>query len=77
MKGVRRVIVTGGAGFICSHLVNRLLGSGADVLVVDDLSGGSKANLPAGVPLLKIDVGTAEAVAAIVEVRISLGQAPA
>jgi UDP-glucose 4-epimerase len=69
MKRARRVIVTGGAGFIGSHLVDRLVGYGADVVVIDDLSGGSEANLPAGVPLVRIDLATGAAVAALVDAR--------
>lgn len=44
LKG-RKAIVTGGAGFIGSALVGRLLGEGADVLVLDNLWRGSLANL--------------------------------
>ncbi len=45
MKDRRRILVTGGAGFIGSHLVERLVGDGADVTVLDDLSTGLLSNL--------------------------------
>lgn len=44
-----KTIVTGGCGFIGSHLCRHLVESGAEVIVVDDLSLGSRANLSADV----------------------------
>ena len=40
-----RLLVTGGAGFIGSHLVDRMLADGHEVVAVDDLSSGSRDNL--------------------------------
>ncbi|MFB8771816.1 UDP-glucuronic acid decarboxylase family protein [Streptomyces broussonetiae] len=41
----RRVLVTGGAGFVGSHLCARLLGTGAEVVCLDNLSTGARANV--------------------------------
>ena len=40
-----KFIVTGGAGFIGSHLTNFLINNGHDVIVIDDLSRGNMNNL--------------------------------
>lgn len=49
----QRTLVTGGAGFIGSHLVDLLLERGDRVTVVDDLSTGSRSNLPDAHPNLR------------------------
>jgi UDP-glucose 4-epimerase len=60
---VSRILVTGGAGFIGSHLTERLLARGDDVVVLDDLSTGKRANVPAGAQLIEGDVRDADVVA--------------
>src|SRR5437868_1706960 len=55
-------LVTGGCGFIGSHLVEALLSSGHHVRVLDDLSTGYRENLPPGVELLVGTVADQEAV---------------
>ncbi|HYQ01750.1 MAG TPA: NAD-dependent epimerase/dehydratase family protein [Polyangiaceae bacterium] len=57
-----RVLVTGGAGFIGSHVVEGALAEGHDVAVLDDLSSGKRSNLPAGVPLFQVDLRNRSAV---------------
>jgi UDP-glucose 4-epimerase len=51
-----RVVVTGGAGFIGSHVAGALAARGDEVHVVDDLSSGRRENVPSGVPLVEADV---------------------
>ena len=51
-----RALVSGGAGFIGSNLVRRLLGDGHDVRVLDDLCTGYRDNVPSGVELIVGDV---------------------
>jgi nucleoside-diphosphate-sugar epimerase len=58
----RSVLVTGGASFIGSHLVERLLDLGADVVVVDDFSSGKRENLAALEPGRIIELDLADRV---------------
>jgi len=51
-----RVLITGGAGFIGSHVVEAGRQAGWEIWVVDDLSRGSRTHLPADIPLLVMDV---------------------
>ena len=51
------VLITGGAGFIGSHLVDALLARGYRVRVLDNLSTGKTANLPLNNPLLELIEG--------------------
>jgi UDP-glucose 4-epimerase len=51
-----RVLVTGGAGFIGSHIVDQLLAAGHEPAVVDDMSSGTRDNVPAGVRVYEADI---------------------
>jgi UDP-glucose 4-epimerase len=51
-----RVLLTGGAGFIGSHVADRLLERGHEVAIVDDLSSGKRENVPEGARLYEADV---------------------
>ncbi len=53
--------VTGGAGFIGSHVANALLAQGHRVLIVDDLSSGRKENIPAAAEFHQLDIRSPEA----------------
>jgi UDP-glucose 4-epimerase len=68
-----RALVTGGAGFIGSHVVDALLERGDEVAVLDDLSTGRRENLAAaiesGAELIETDVADAAAVAGLIETR--------
>jgi UDP-glucose 4-epimerase len=56
-----RVLVTGGAGFIGSHIAEAYLAAGWEVVVLDDLSRGHQRNIPSGARFVKADVRTPEA----------------
>lgn len=59
------ILVTGGAGYIGSHMVHALVDAGEAVVVLDNLSTGFPWALPAGVPLVMGDTGDQAGVAAL------------
>ncbi len=63
----KKVLVTGGAGFIGSHLVDRLILNGDDVFVIDDLSGGYIRNINENAHFYACDLRAANQTAAIIE----------
>lgn len=67
-----RVVVTGGAGFIGSHVVDRLVERGDDVVVVDDLSNGRPANLPPTVRLVEQDISAPDTARTVADLRPEL-----
>lgn len=62
-----KVLVTGGAGFIGSHVVDGYLAEGLDVIVVDDLSRGARENLAPGVCFYQVDIRDRAALRSIFE----------
>jgi len=62
-------IVTGGAGFIGSHLVDALVQKGTQVVVIDDLSSGHRENLPSQAELHELDIRDLKAAELIKAVR--------
>ncbi len=64
-----RVLVTGGAGFIGGHVVDRLLARGNEVSVLDDLSDGDLSHLPQGVGLIQLDIADSSASERIAAIR--------
>ncbi len=52
----KKALVTGGAGFIGSHVADALLARGDQVWVVDNLSSGKRENVPARATFLEMDI---------------------
>jgi UDP-glucose 4-epimerase len=57
----KRILITGGAGFIGSTIADLFLEAGWDVAVLDDLSSGKRENVPAGARFYPVDVRSAAA----------------
>ncbi len=61
----RRALVTGGAGFIGSHVADALLAAGYEVTVLDDFSTGRRVNVPAGAAVAELDIRSRDAAALV------------
>ncbi len=68
----RTVCVTGGAGFIGSHVADALLARGHRVVIVDDLSSGRKENLPAAAEFHRFDIRSPQAAALIADAGVEV-----
>jgi UDP-glucose 4-epimerase len=64
-----RILVTGGAGFIGSHVAELFLEQGHEVFVVDDLSSGREDNLPKGAAFYQLDIRSEEFSKVVLELK--------
>ena len=67
-----KVLVTGGAGFIGSHVADLFLARGFDVTIVDDLSSGKRENLPATATFHQIGVNSSQFASLVAEGRFDV-----
>src|SRR5688500_4386212 len=67
-----RVLVTGGAGFIGSHIAEAYLAAGWEVVVLDDLSRGHQRNVPSGAQFVRADIRSPEARKLLAEGRFTV-----
>src|SRR4051794_22120020 len=68
----RKVLITGGAGFIGSHIADAFIRDGWHVTVLDDLSNGDRAQVPASAHLIVADVSDLETTQRIADARPDL-----
>jgi len=68
----RRVLVTGGAGFIGSHVADGYLARGAEVWIVDNLSSGKRENIPSGATFVEMGIEDPALHALFAEVKFDL-----
>jgi len=68
----KSVLVTGGAGFIGSHVADRFVAEGWSVTVLDDLSSGREENVPAAARFVRGDITTPDAATLVREGRFDV-----
>ena len=68
----RRILITGGAGFIGSHLAENLLEANNDVLIVDDFSNSTQEWVPDGAAVIEADLTDREAVENVVTADLDI-----
>jgi UDP-glucose 4-epimerase len=68
----KTVLVTGGAGFIGSHVADRFLAQGWEVTILDDLSSGREENLPPSARFVRGDITAPETAALVAEGRFDV-----
>lgn len=68
----KHALVTGGAGFIGSHVADALIADGWSVTVLDDLSSGKREQVPSGARFVEADIRSPEAAATIREGKFDL-----
>ncbi len=66
MTTSKKAVVTGGAGFIGSHIADALLKEGYAVHIIDNLSGGKRERVPVGATLHEVDIRNLEAITPII-----------
>src|SRR5438309_11696211 len=64
-----RILVTGAAGFIASHIAEAFIAKGHEVVVVDNLSTGRRENLPKGARFVEIDLTSPDLLDIVKEIR--------
>lgn len=62
-----KILVTGGAGFIGSHVADALVAAGHQVVIVDNLNSGYRHNVPDGATFYEVDIRDAEKLASVWE----------
>ena len=64
-----KIVVTGGAGFIASHIADAYIHLGHEVYIIDDLSTGQKRNLNSSAKIYNLDIADPKAAKLIAEIK--------